>query len=85
MSIYNPDMLNESGPDRRNALRRYGYSIRGKPAINKCFLSCGEHISAIAMMSTKGLLDVKIVDGGVNGDITSPTFQWEESPQCPSY
>lgn len=37
MSIYKPDMLDETGSDRRNALRRYGYGIHGKSAINKFF------------------------------------------------
>ena len=35
MSVYNPEMLiflDETGADRRNILRKYGYSMRGKPA-----------------------------------------------------
>ncbi len=37
-----PEMLiflDETGADRRNCLRRFGYSIRGKPAISKAFSS----------------------------------------------
>ena len=60
--------LDETGADRRNAMRRYGYSVRGKPAISHEFFARGEHVSAIAIMSSRGLLDVKMVEGCVNGD-----------------
>ena len=36
MTVYNRDMfafLDETGSDRRDSLRRYGYSPRGKPAV----------------------------------------------------
>ena len=35
VSVFNPDMLiwiDETGSDRRNSIRRYGYSLRGTPA-----------------------------------------------------
>lgn len=38
VSLYKPDMLiflDETGTDRRDALRKYSYSLRGKPAKNK--------------------------------------------------
>ena len=44
--------LDETGADRRNCLRRFGYSLRGKPAVSKKLLVCGQRISAIAVMST---------------------------------
>ena len=34
VSVYSPEMLvfiDETGTDRRNGLRKYGYSLRGKP------------------------------------------------------
>lgn len=71
MSIYNPDMLvflDESGADRRNMLRKYGYSMRGKPAQKHALLFRGEHVSAIANISVSGLLDVDVVKGTVDGD-----------------
>lgn len=72
VSVYDPEMLvfiDETGADRRNTLRKYGYSMRGKPAVNHSFLVRGERISAIACISLKGLLDVKTVRGTSNGDI----------------
>ena len=71
VSVYNPEMLvfvDETGADRRNALRKYGYSIRGKPAKSHKLLCRGQHISVIAFMSAKGLLDCKVLHGSVNGD-----------------
>ena len=60
---YSPEMfvfVDETGADRRNTLRKYGYSMRGRPALNHSFLIRGERISAI---SIHGLLDVKSVKG----------------------
>ena len=71
MSVYSPDMLiflDESGADRRNMLRKYGYSMRGKPAQKHTLLVRGEHVSAIANISVSGLLDVDVVKGTVDGD-----------------
>ena len=71
ISLYNSDMLvfiDETGCDKRNLIRKKGYSIRGKPAISHQLLIRGEHISVIAAISTKGLLDIKICRGGVDSD-----------------
>lgn len=71
MSVYSPEMLvflDESGADRRNTLRKYGYSIRGKPAQKHALLVRGEHVSAIANISMNGLLDIDVVKGAVDGD-----------------
>ena len=56
------------GCDRKNLLRKKGYSIHGKPAVTHKLLVQGEHVSVIAAISTKGLLDVKICRGGVDSD-----------------
>ena len=61
--------IDETGCDRRNAIRRYAYGLRGKPVRCQKLLVRGEHISAIAAMSVEGLLEVKIVRGGVTGEI----------------
>ena len=52
----------ETGADRRNSLRKYGFSIRGKPAINKTL-----RVSAIACMSVNGVFHVKTLKGTSNG------------------
>ena len=61
--------LDETGCDRKNSLRKYGYSLRGKPAVSKKLLVRGERVSAVAFMSVNGILDLKVVSGNVNGDI----------------
>ena len=70
-SVYSQDMLifvDETGADQRDTLRKYGYSLRGKTPSKRDLLVRGERVSAIACMSTSGLLDVKIVRGTTNGD-----------------
>ncbi len=71
VSVYQPEMLvflDETGADRRNTIRKYGYSLRGRPARSHELLIRGEHVSAIALMSVQGLLDCKLVHGPVDGD-----------------
>jgi hypothetical protein len=37
VSIYEPEMLiflDETGSDRRNSIRKHGYSFRGKPIVS---------------------------------------------------
>ena len=71
VSVYKPEILvflNETGADQRNAKRKYVYSLRGKPARSHKRFIRGEHISAIAVMSSEGLLDCKVVEGSVNGN-----------------
>lgn len=60
--------LDETGSDRRDSLRRYGYGLRGKPVNCQKLLVRGERVSAIAAMTVSGVLDVKIVRGSVKGD-----------------
>ena len=56
--------IDETGTDRRNTVRNYGYSLRGKPLKNPTLFVRGEQVSAIACISTAGLLDVKTVKTG---------------------
>ena len=60
---YKPEMLvflDETGTDRRNAIRRYGYSMRGLPLQKHTLLVRGEHVSGIALLSVNGILDVSV-------------------------
>ena len=71
VSVYDPDMLvflDETGADRRNMLRKYGYNMRDKPAQKHTLLVRGERVSAIANISTSGLLDVDVVKGTIDGE-----------------
>ena len=72
VSIYEPEMLiflDETGADRRDSLRKYGYSLRGRPVRSQKLLVRGERISAIAFMSVNGFLDCHTVRGTANADV----------------
>ena len=72
MSLYEPQTLvlvDKTGSDKRCALRRYGYALKGKRAISERLLVKGKRYSTIAGMSMDGILDVHITTGSVDGDI----------------
>ena len=95
ISVYDPDMLvwvDESGCDRRNTIRKYGYSIRGIPLCNQHLLVRGTPYSAIPVVSTAGVHDVYLAEGNINGErftqfvescllaIHAESLQWCQSP-----
>ena len=68
MSLYAQDtivFIGETGTNGTGTIRKFGYSLREKPVK---LLVRGEHVSAIAAISTKGLIALNIVRGGVDGD-----------------
>ena len=73
VSLYAQDMLifiDETGTNCTDTVRKVGYSLRGKPIRAQKLVVCGEHVLAIAAISTGGLLALKIVQGGgVDGDM----------------
>ena len=72
VSIYDPEMLiflDETGSDRRASIRRYGYSLRGRPLVCEKLFVRGKRVSAIAFMSMNGMLDCKTVTDSVNGEV----------------
>lgn len=71
ISVYDPDMflfIDESGCDRRDAMRRFGYSLVGKPARSHSLLVRGKRFSAIGILSSVGLLDVHLTSDTVNSE-----------------
>ena len=71
ISVYDPDMLiwiDETGCDRRDATRKYGYSVRGIPMCDQRILVRGTRYTAIPVLSTEGIHDVFITEGTMNGD-----------------
>ena len=71
ISQYHPDMLiwiDETGSDRRKSVRRYGYSLRGKPSRHTQLTVGGRRVSAIPVMTTKGIEDVYVTRDSVNGE-----------------
>ena len=71
ISSYDPSMfvwIDESGCDRRNSTRKFGYSIRGIPPVDHRLLVRGTRYSAIPVMSVAGIHDVYLAEGSVDGD-----------------
>lgn len=60
--------IDETGSDKRNSIRKYGYSLKGRPLKKYATLIRGERVSAIAGISMAGLLDVKVLVGTTDGD-----------------
>ena len=71
ISMYDPSMLiwiDESGCDRRNSIRKWGYSLRGMPPKDHQLLVRGTQYSAIPIMSVEGIHDVFLAEGTMNGE-----------------
>ena len=60
--------LNETGCDKRDHRRRYGYSIKGTRPVCRRILHRGQRISGIAAIATDGLVALDMKRGTVNGD-----------------
>ena len=54
--------VDETGTDRKDAIRKYGDSLRGKPLKAQKLLVRGEHIhvSCVAAIFTQGLVAIKL-------------------------
>ena len=60
--------IDESGSDSKDQLRRYGYALRGEWAVCRKLLVRGRRVSAIAAVSSQGLIALELTDGMVDGD-----------------
>ena len=60
--------LDETKSDRHNALRKYGYSLWGIPAVSCKLLVRGQHLSTIACISIEGISECETVESTVDGD-----------------
>ena len=58
--------IDETGCDKRNLLRKYGYSLRGERVVCHRMLLRGSRISTIAAMSSTGMIGWHITTGSVN-------------------
>ena len=71
MAAFDPSTIlwiDETGCDRRNALRKYGYGIRGPTPLDYQLKLRGVRYSAIGILSMEGINDIYITEGTVNGD-----------------
>ncbi len=67
--LYKRDMyvwLDEAGCDNLNFMRKYGYSIRGEVPVCHRLLVRGQRVSAIAGISTDGLVALELSKGTRN-------------------
>lgn len=70
VALYEPHMMvfvDETGSDKRDSLRKYGYSLRGKTPRSCKLLSRGERISVVAGMTTNGIEAMKVIRGTLDG------------------
>ena len=70
VSLFDPQMLvwvDETGSDRRNSIRSYGYSLCGMRACNHQLRIAGNRVNAI--VSCAGVEDVYLTEGNVDGDV----------------
>ena len=71
VSVFDPSMLiwiDESGCDRRNCMRKRGYSLRGLTPKDHRLMVRGTRYSAIPVMSIEGIHNVYLAEGNVNGE-----------------
>ena len=72
LSMFEPEMivwLDETGSDRRNSIRAYGCGLRGLTPVTHKLQVWGKRITAIGVMSMRGIEDAYIYEGSVNGDV----------------
>ena len=68
---YDPSMFvwtDESGFNKRNSARKFGYGLRGIPPVDHRILVRGVRYSAIPVVSTEGVHDVFIAEATMNGN-----------------
>ena len=71
ITMFNTSMLlwiDETGCDLRNALRKYGFGIRGLQPQDYSLKLRGKRYSAIRILSTEGIKDMYIAEGSVDGE-----------------
>ena len=68
---YDPEYfvwVDETGSDARNQMRMFGYTLLGLTPVYHRFLVRGKRISAIAAISSSGLVGVELTVGSVNAE-----------------
>jgi len=61
-------LIDESGCDRRDNVRKFGYAMRGECPVYHHFLHRGRRVSVIAALCTDGVIAVEFIMGTVNRD-----------------
>ena len=58
----------ETGTDRRDQLRKFGYALRGEPAVCHRILTRGKRVSIMTAMTADGVLEYEVTTGTVNAE-----------------
>ena len=69
---FDPSMMvwvDETGCDLRNAMKKYGYGIRGMPPQDYTLKLSGKRYSAVEILTTEGVEDVYMEEGSVNREV----------------
>lgn len=61
--------IDETGSNRRNTVRKFGYSLQGMTPVSHKFTVYGKRLSAIGILTYRGIEDIYIAEGNVNSDI----------------
>ena len=71
INYIHPDMIvwiDETGSDRCESFRRFGYHIRGMTPISYTLKHQGKRLSTVAALPTRGIEDIEIDTGTFNED-----------------
>ena len=60
--------MDETGSDRRETLRKFGYSLQWRAVKALQIFGRGKHMTGIAAMSVEGVLKCSLVTGGIDDD-----------------
>jgi len=60
--------VDESGCQKKDGIRKFGYALRGLTPVREWILVRGEHISTIAAMDVNGIVALELALGAVNAD-----------------
>ena len=85
MQSYNRNLMvwvDETGSDRRDSIRKYGYAICSQYPVCHRLLERGPRVSAIAAMSRDGIIALDVHKGSVNGDVFLDFVRGSLSPKC---
>lgn len=77
--------IDETGSDRRDHIRKFGYALKGVPPIYHRWLVRGKRTSAIAAICCDGLIEYELISGTVNGEIFLKFIQGHLIPQMSSF
>ena len=77
--------VDETGSDRRDHIRKFGYAFKGEAPVYHRWLARGQRVSAIAAISCDGLLECELISGTVNGDKFLQFVQGSLIPQMAQF